>query len=268
MFALAAMRHRRLIPFFVLVAAAYVPGVIGQSLTKSLTIPIGCLAVGAAYFHYFLPLPLPFFVVRPGFPEGAVRYLKREEPALGKLRLYNPWGWGGYIGYRLFPSYPVFQNGYSVFYDLLVEGRNATDKPEHWQNFLGKQRLDLAIMNADLAPLQVTYRHADGSTHNENRPYYIYFMPQAQWALVYWDSVAQIFIRRGTVPRSWLDRHEYSFLHPGDLTALQRMIASRNNAMNRLHSEICRHLNDSGPDPEADLLWPSAKRAEHCASAP
>jgi len=252
--AVIAVRHRRLIPFFVSAAAAYVPG--SSNLNRFKALPAASLLLTALYLHRYRPLPVPFTPIqRNAFPEGAAQFLEREQQTLSPLRMDNEWGWGGYLGYRLFPAYRVFVNGYYVFYDLLMDEMASTDRPEHWQAFLDRHRLDLAVLKRGMRDMRVGYVYPNGSVKYAMRPYYIYFMPDYRWALVYWDSVALVFVRRTAAPEKWLKAHEYRVFHPGDVAAIERAVRGGRAAAGLLHAEILRHVAESGPDPEADILF-------------
>lgn len=119
-------------------------------------------------------------------PADAADFLERSAPMLPQRVLYNPWAWGGYLGWRLYPDYLVFQDGRYIFHALLPETQDAAGTPADWSRFLDRRRIDLALLERALWE-----PHPD-------------FMPRADWALVYRDEKALLFARRRTVPARWI----------------------------------------------------------------
>ncbi len=128
-------------------------------------------------------------------PRAAAEFLAGQARELPRRGLYNPWGWGGYLGWRLYPDYLVFQDGRYLFHDLLEETGDALSDPQSWQDFLARRRIDLALM--ENAPLLI-----------DGRPYHLSYMPRTEWALVYRDEKALIFARRASVPAAWIKARE------------------------------------------------------------
>ena len=50
------------------------------------------------------------------------------------------------------------------------------------------------------------------------------WFPKAEWALVYWDDVAMVFVRREGAPTGLLEIHEYRVIQPDDLAHLERRL--------------------------------------------
>ncbi len=113
-------------------------------------------------------------------PERAADYLAARPPA---ERLYNPWGWGGYLGWRLPRGWRVYQDGRYLFHDLLAEEAEALESPRAWNEFLDRRRIDVALLQN--APLFV-----------EGRPWHEAYMDRARWRLVHEDARALVFERR------------------------------------------------------------------------
>ncbi len=132
----------------------------------------------------------PVFVCR-----RTAEWLVRNETELGRLPAFHLWGWGGYLGWRL-PGFKIFADGRYIFHELNLETSEAARSPEAWGRFLDRWRPQLAL----LPNLPLSFRGG---------PFYRAFMPRKDWALVYWDSKALVFVRRGAVTKPWLRRHEY-----------------------------------------------------------
>ncbi len=125
----------------------------------------------------------------------AAEWLGQNNRTLGGLRAFHLWGWGGYLGWRL-PGFKIFADGRYIFHKLNSETSQAARNPQSWALFLERWRPHLAL----LPNLPLAYG---------GKPFYRAFMPRKDWALVYWDSKALVFVLRGAAPRDWLRRHEY-----------------------------------------------------------
>jgi hypothetical protein len=146
----------------------------------------------------------------------AVNFVARERGALGGLRLFNQYEWGGYLGWRLGEGGRVFGDGRYLFSAQLPEINGALTSAESLAAFAARRRLDgFLIRNLD-ARLPSTRVYPDGTTRAFSRPWYVSYLPRGRWALVYWDAQALVFVDRARVPSDWLAAHEYRWTLPGD----------------------------------------------------
>jgi hypothetical protein len=111
-----------------------------------------------------------------GMPVAAAEYLARAQPS-GPL--YNPYEWGGYLVWRLYPEYPVYIDGRTDIYSAEFFSeylRLAAGLPD-WNQILAGHgvRLMLVQTGSPLASLAAT---AD------------------DWQRVYADAVAEVYERR------------------------------------------------------------------------
>ena len=144
-------------------------------------------------------------------PVAACDFLKRNKDVLAPLRLYNSWNYGGYVGYALGPDFKVFMDGRYLFTEFLPLIQRALRGPAAWQEFLKERGVELVIVEKTGIAVNVP----NGRTVIR-RPIDVFFMPQSEWALVYWDSRAEVFVRRSAAPRDWLQRNEFRAIFPGD----------------------------------------------------
>jgi hypothetical protein len=177
-------------------------------------------------------------------PERAVAFLNKERPAISNLRVYNEWEWGGYLGWELRPWYKVYCDGRYLFHDLLFHLSVAVQSADTWQKFLNSQGLNAALMPNLSWHVLTTRIYPDKTTRKFQRPWYLLFMPRKQWALVYWDDKALFFVKRGAVPVSWIQRHEYRFWHPYDTDALKDALRRGEISESILKKEEARHLHE------------------------
>jgi len=176
----------------------------------------------------------------------AVDFLAREKAALGDLRLFNQYEWGGYLGWRMGEDYRVFGDGRYLFASQLPETQEALSAPKRLAEFAARRRLDgFLIRNYDAFSSGVRV-HADGSRKTLTRPWYVDFLPRSRWALVYWDDQALLFVDRSRVPRAWLAAHEYRWRRPRDEAALADALSRGEVPARALAVEDLRHAAESG----------------------
>jgi len=152
---------------------------------------------------------------------GAADYLKRNAAQLGGRRLYNPWAWGGYLGWALNPGYKVFADGRYLFHKYLVPTSAAMEDQYTWGRYADEQGLELVLFRRDYAMLPFEQPGPGGVKTAVTRPSYLLFMPSEKWALVYWDTFSVLFARRGKpLPP------EFSLLRAGDFESLKLALCS------------------------------------------
>lgn len=204
----------------------------------------GTAALAAAAYTVMQP-PGTFRIVHDDVhePAGACDFLRREQAVLSGLRLYNPWEWGGYLGWVLHPAYPVFVDGRYLFHDFLVPIARAQQDPDAWNRFLSEQGVDLVLIQN--RKQWIPDPDAD-SREPLWRPIARWFFPKTRWALLYWDEKALVFARRERVSARWLARHEYKALFPGDSRWLRLQVVRRRVPMTAVESEARRFLGETG----------------------
>ncbi|MEK9146274.1 MAG: hypothetical protein AAB339_11755, partial [Elusimicrobiota bacterium] len=246
-FGLLCLRHSRFIPYF---AAAAVPFALRLSLSRSPSpeeprrLEPACAAAVVLCALFSASIAGRVGVLRRTFdpryaPAKAAAFLERE-PRLLERKLYEPWGWGGYLGFRL-PGLRVFQDGRYLFHPLLAEAGAAMRSPSLWADFLGRRGIELALM--ENLPLRVatTRRYPDGSTRPFQRPFYLEYFPREDWALLHFDEKTLLFARRKAFEPAWLDKAEYKLLRPGDDEALADALSRGEIDTRRLKAEAERH---------------------------
>ncbi len=109
------------------------------------------------------------------FPVEAATLLSGQH-ADSSFRLYASWQWGGYLIYRLGPSFAVFDDGRTDFYGpaFVEEGLHAWEARPDWDNTLTRYRVNAALLPVDSALATVLRQRED-------------------WRLVYQDRVAVLF---------------------------------------------------------------------------
>lgn len=234
------LRHQGL--FFV--GAAFFAGEILADLSRvrdpnqeerplaKLLVPLACLL--AAFWCVLPPSrgPLrprqgafrPGFGIEPGrFPEKAVDDLAKRQKAGNSVgNLYNDVAFGGYLLWRLYPPRQVFIDARNeVNPGLFHELAAARASEEGWTALLARYGIDGALVRYDDRPRPVLSPPVfpGGPPRMEHHTTNALFFPRERFALVYWDDVAMIFLRRTPEREALLEREEYRFVHPEDWRA-------------------------------------------------
>ena len=115
------------------------------------------------------------------YPIGAADWLQAH-PEVG-TRMYNQYGWGGYLAYRFYPdpNRRVFIFGEAALMGdpLLNEYEDVQTLRPDWKQVLDKYGVDYIVYNRGEALANV-------------------LATQPEWKLVYQDSVAVIYVRAST----------------------------------------------------------------------
>jgi hypothetical protein len=250
-----ALRHiRNLGLFFVLLPLVIAPALArwrifaassteGENANRRIQSLAVVMAVALAVVVAAGPWPRFGLGVADGYyPVGAADFLEREN--IPRDRLYNDVRFGGYLINRFYPPDQVFQ-----------DDRNEINEPllrEIWSIF---QRSDVAAWNALLArfdvssalvryhqPLRVL--NPSGESRGE-RGFSTLWFSENQWALVYWDDIAMVFVRRDETTPEFLSRTEYRAFRPDDLADLEQRLRSDRDLRSAVSSEIKRVLAES-----------------------
>jgi len=158
-----ALRSARNIPLFVLVAipvlsaqlAAWIPLRASNKTTprpmRMVNAMILVVFALAALARVGSVLTNQQVVERAKFPAAAVAWIQQNRPA---PNLYNSYGWGGYLIWKLYPDYLVYIDGRAdVHGDAFIE--NFLDiyrGAQGWQNELAARNARLVLIEPD-APL-------------------------------------------------------------------------------------------------------------------
>lgn len=261
-FGFSASRHSRMAAYCVACAVPLIVYFLNEAGAAAGTAARRWLLTAslAAFGAFALSCSLKYGFPRATFndhalPRRAAEFLASEAAGLPRRGLYNPWGWGGYLGWRLHPGFLVFQDGRYLFHDLLKETGDALASPAAWQGFLGRHGVDLALMENAPLRAEAIRTYPDGSTKAFWRPYYLDFMPREGWALVYWDEKALIFARRGSVPAPWIEAHEYRLLRPYDEGAFEDARSRGEISPKDLSEESSRHDREFAQASRALPSW-------------
>lgn len=194
----------------------------------------------ALFWRQYLD-PWPRAALRPAFfPDAACRFVLQNDV---RGTMYNSYVFGGYVEWALGPERKIFMDGRYICMPFLEEERAAFQispqvAAERWRAYLDKYGVDYAISLyppyiakegfAVLGPIDLMY-------------------PRDQWALLFWDDAAMVFVKRTPAFRPLIDRFEYRFLWPHNPLQMARMLKANKIKPADVEKELRRHLADVGP---------------------
>lgn len=125
------------------------------------------------------------------FPLAAADLLDARLPA---VRAYNDAAFGGYLIWRGWPERRVFLDGRNeVHAALLRELSAALDDGRRWSGLMARHGVEAAVLS--YRPNRIPVRDAVTGAASEGSFSETHF-PSGSWALIHWDQVAMVFVRR------------------------------------------------------------------------
>jgi hypothetical protein len=179
----------------------------------------------------------------PGFGLAGDRYPIAACDAMDRLglpvgRLYNDVNFGGYLIGRYFPPRRVFIDDRNEIHEELLATIwriFTTSDRRGWEGLLERWRIDTALVRYH-PPWWV---YSPGGEAAAWRGFSAVWFPREAWALVYFDDVAMVLVRRAVAPPEILAL-EYRLLRPDDLAEVERVLASRPELRSLAAEEIAR----------------------------
>ncbi|MCX7609248.1 MAG: hypothetical protein N2049_08545, partial [Anaerolineales bacterium] len=187
-FGFAALRSMRHVPLFALTAVPLLAAQLA-ALTEGrnevsgpprfarwlnpFLLGLALLAVGLRFVFVLQEQPL---TESKTYPQGAVAWISENRP---KGQLYNTYGWGGYLIWKLYPDYPVYIDGRADVYgdEFIYEYLRLYAALPGWETKLEKANVHLALIEPE-SGLAYAMRQSDA------------------WQLVYEDSLSVLFVRK------------------------------------------------------------------------
>jgi hypothetical protein len=171
------------------------------------------------------------------YPDSACAFLDTEN--LPTAALYNDVGFGGYLIHRYGPERKVFQDDRNEIHEPLLRriwGIFQSSDVAAWSELLAAYKADTALVRFH-PPIRVTDPHG---TDLGFRGFSALWFPKKDWALVYWDDIAMVFVRRHNAPAGLLERHEYRVLRPDDLAHLEDRLSRDPSLLPVIAEELSR----------------------------
>lgn len=189
------------------------------------------------------PLKIPGVGINhDSVPEGALRYLDRVEVT---GRVLNTYQWGGYLAWRDFPRRlpAVDGRGYlpaGLLDDLLA----ARGSPARLERLRATYGFDVAVLDYPL----------DRGTLREETPDTDLGLQSSDWALVYWDDVALVYLRREGPYRAFAERDEYRQVKPASGAFHLRRRLKEGVPFAAVEAELRRNIGETGSATALALL--------------
>jgi hypothetical protein len=206
-FALLAIKYRRIVPFFGLVSvpvlATYLAAVTVKfpkaRWFKGSGYILAALFVGYTVFIKFFagdgPYSFGYEVNGRLLPIGSTRFINQSE-LTGNM--YNPGHFGGYLAYYLYPRRRIFlYNHHVVFGDFPSKFSDP--------DLQSRYGIEYAVLD----------RLWSGNASDLNN------IMQAGWALVFWDDVSLVVVKRSGANAPFVALHELRYFTPAVLEALE-----------------------------------------------
>lgn len=153
------------------------------------------------------------------YPVEAVQFIQQEqllEKSAGNL--YHTYNFGGYL---IWANQP-----HKVFIDGRVRPYLGEVFNRYWNNFEGGELWQDTQTKYNITTALMTLPHISGGTvYNTSSPMFT----KDEWALIYYDDVAAIYVRRVEELQDVIEKYEYTFLDPQnlDINYLQPLIQSQ-----------------------------------------
>ncbi len=184
-FGYAALRSMRNIPLFALVAVPVLAEQIGSLVRIKpqiqaqnrwlawLSTAILLFGILAAGLRFMTVIQNQEKTTQETFPSGAVDWILTTRPS---GNIYNTYGWGGYLIWRLYPDYRVYIDGRADVYGdtFIYQYLQIYRGQSNWEKIFSSQGVRLVVIEPG-SGLAFALRHSPG------------------WAVAYEDKLSVIF---------------------------------------------------------------------------
>ena len=237
------LRSTALLPFVVLPMAAG-----WKKTTSRAPSPVieGLFIFGGVLLICFSPLKIkrpPSEVDWYRFPVGACSFIQ-ESGLEGKM--YNTHHFGGYIQWKMGPTQKTFMDGRYLSYSLAIQDTNVFDDllasggAQAWLRRLKTFGFDFAVTDY----MESLWKVVEARSQTPEIPYFDRLFPVEDWALVFWDDAALVFVRRTPQWLSLIQRHEYRALKPYRMDRFRSPLAHKMDFSEVLRKDLARHRSD------------------------
>ncbi len=174
------------------------------------------------------------------YPEGALRYMDKRNIT---GRIFNIFEWGQYITWRDYPARKPFIDGRGYLRsDILDTMNDARYNAQLFDELYRTYGFESALIN-----------------YPDPESAYIYYgnnsaLSDPGWALVYWDDLSLIYLKRGGQYDSVIKEDEYRFVNPAN--AIESTMSMLTDENNRTHliKELQRNIAETGSSKAYALL--------------
>ena len=162
-------------------------------------------------------------------PEFALQYMDQRN-ITGKI--YNDFSWGQYIEWRDAPKLIPF-----------IDGRGYL-APDLIENVVSLRHLDEIAKNYGIEAS--LYRYPALAVDNITNYDVGLPLSQSEWALVYWDDISLVYLKRDGKYDSIIHQDEYHFVKPANGTKAIELLAKEIKQREPLIDELQRNIKLTG----------------------
>jgi len=160
------------------------------------------------------------------YPEGALRYMDKQNIT---GRVFNTFPWGQYIIWRDYPARTVFIDGRANLPEPLLENMMlARSRPEV---------LDELSKSYGFESILVDYPVQEETAQP---------LSSQQWALVYWDDLSLLYLKRGGKYDPVIKKDEYHLVRPANTVLSTRTAGGSAAGRTQLINELKRNVEETG----------------------
>ncbi len=166
-------------------------------------------------------------------PEGALRYLDRID---GNGKLFNAFRWGGYIVWRDFPNrIPIIDGRGHVAPNLLEDIQRAQISSASLDRLQKKYEFNVAVVEY---PLRT-------EVYGDAVPNVDLALTSPDWALVYWDDLSMVYLKRTDAFAEIIGRDEYLHVKPANgIPDLRRKLRDK-SLIAPIEAELRRNISET-----------------------
>ena len=183
---------------------------------------------------FYLPDKIFGFGINYDFsPEGALQYLDKKNIT---GRIFNTFEWGGYITWRDFPRRSAYVDGRgNLSYNLLNKLDLARARADVLDELHKKYSFEVAILNYPKTQdffSTVAAANVDAALSSRD------------WALVYWDDLSLVYLKRGGKFKGVIEQDEYRYVKPANGPYAIRV--HDKEYLSGLISDLNRNIKETG----------------------
>lgn len=177
-------------------------------------------------------VPFGFGLSRAMYPVGSTAFIEREQL---QKNVYHTFAYGAYLVWYL-RDYPLFVDTRETMYDGLQGAiLDAFHSPAATQRILERY-----AVSTTLVPIPKTEKIGDLGFRDLIEEY----TPSDQWALVYFDDISIVVVRRTPEHAALVAQHEYRLLRPNLPPGNFLRTRPTGDRLARYREEIARCLQD------------------------
>ncbi len=209
MFGLGMMGYKlvRHIPFFYIGMVAILPAYLDQiaepvrvrlsELWRKVAL-VGIFILATGFFWYLWnPVYHVYGTFETGlrswhYPIAATEFVRQNK--LPK-NIYNTYDWGGYMAFKLYPEYLTFWDGRQTSPEMFKQGWQVMSGKPDWEDILNKFDVKTIVTRASTIDTGQKYPLLDRLAVHPD------------WYLVFQTESSMVFVKRSSVPDSWLSQH-------------------------------------------------------------